>query len=94
MRGEACTDDSQRWHRSLRCTLTLSLTLSVHRKKKFKSSYAELCRKGENTLLKEFVEMLLFLSKVRNALCNSKYVVNLLLFAASLKSWPSFGSEL
>lgn len=42
------------------CTVTLSPTLSVQRRKIFTSSYTELCRKGENTLHKEFVEMLTF----------------------------------
>lgn len=52
---------SQRWHRSpCMCTLSLSATLSVHRRKIFKSSYAELCGKGENILQEEFVEMLTF----------------------------------
>lgn len=39
---------------------TPSLIPSVHRRKNFKSSNAELCRKGENLLCKEFVEMLNF----------------------------------
>lgn len=52
---------SQRWHRSpCMCTLSLSATLSVHRRKIFKSSYAELCGKGENILHEEFVEILTF----------------------------------
>lgn len=45
---------------SLLCTLTLSPTLSVQRRKIFTSSYTELCRQGENVLHKQFVEMLTF----------------------------------
>lgn len=62
LRGEAYTDVSHRGGcRSLECTLTPILTLPVHRRKDFKSSNAELCRRRENMLRKEFVEMLKFI---------------------------------